>query len=91
MNEFKGESAIVNKFMNEMMSDLYMFSSRILNRIFRDIDSTGIVTINGEMFLTNTIIRRSFCIHRSWVQQLTAAIYSTLVVDKEMEFYFLLI
>ena len=60
MNEFKGESVIVNKFTNEMMSNLYVFSSRMLNRIFRDIDGTGIVTINGEMFLMNTIIREKF-------------------------------
>ena len=48
MNEFKGKSAIVNKFRNEMMSDLYVFRSRMLNKIFRDIDGTGIVIINGE-------------------------------------------
>ena len=60
MNEFKGESAIVNKFTNEMMSDLYVFNSRMLNRIFRDIDGNGIVTINSEIFLTNTIMREKF-------------------------------
>ena len=57
MNEFKGESVIVNKFTNEMMSNLYVFSLRMLNRILRDVNGTGIVTINGKMLLTNTVIK----------------------------------
>ena len=43
-----------------MMSNLYVFGSRILNRILRDVDSTGLVTIDGEMLLTNTIIMEKF-------------------------------
>ena len=60
VNEFKSESAIFNKLMNKVMSNLYVFSSRMLNRIFRDFDGTGIVTIDGKMFLTNTIIIEEF-------------------------------
>ena len=60
MNELKSESAIFDKFPNEVVSNLYMFSSRMLNRIFRDVSDTGIVTINGKMFLTNTIIKEEF-------------------------------
>ena len=32
----------------------------MLNMIFRDVDGTGIVTINGKMLLTNTIIKEEF-------------------------------
>ena len=38
-----------------------MFCSRMLNNIFRDVNGgTGIVTINGKMFLTNTITKKEF-------------------------------
>ena len=29
----------------------------MLNRILRDVDGTGIVTVDGKMFLTNTVIK----------------------------------
>ena len=60
MDELKSECAIFDKLLNEVMSNLYMFCSRILHRIFRDVNGTGIVTINGKMFLTNTIIKKKF-------------------------------
>ena len=60
MNKLKSESTIFDKLPNEVMSDLYVFGSRMLNRILRDINGTGIVTIDGEMFLTNTIIVEEF-------------------------------
>ena len=56
VNKLKSESAIFNKLPNEVMSNLYVFGSRMLNRILRDVDNTGIVTIDGEMLLTNTIV-----------------------------------
>ena len=90
VNELKSESTIFNKLLNEVVSNLYMFCSRMLNMILRDVNDTGIVTIDGRMFLTNTIMR-SFCIHKSQVQQLLVAMYSALVVDNEMKFCFLLI
>ena len=37
-----------------------MFGPRVLNKIFRDIDDTGIVTIDSEMFLIDTIINEEF-------------------------------
>ena len=46
--------------MNEVMSDLNVFGPRVLNRIFRDIDGTSIVTIDSKIFLTNTIIKKKF-------------------------------
>ena len=52
VNELKSESTIFNKLPNEVMSNLYMFSSRMLNRILRDVYGTGIVTIDSKMFLT---------------------------------------
>ena len=57
MNELKSKSTIFDKLPNEVMSNLYVFSSRMLNRILRDVNGTGIVTINGKMLLTNTVIK----------------------------------
>ena len=37
-----------------------MFSLRVLNRIFRDINGIGIIIIYNEKFLTNTIIKKKF-------------------------------
>ena len=56
VNKLKSESTIFNKLPNEMMSNLYVFGSRMLNRILKDVNGTGIVTIDSEMLLTNTII-----------------------------------
>ena len=44
----------------KVMSNFNIFCLRMLNRIFRNLDDTGIVTIYGEMFLTNTIIKKKF-------------------------------
>ena len=60
VNELKSESTIFDKLPNEVMSNLYMFGSRILNWILRDVNGIGIVTIDSEMFLTNTIIMEDF-------------------------------
>ena len=56
----KSENAIFNQITNEVVSDLNMFSTRVLNRIFGDVDGTNIVTIYDEMLLTNTIIKKQF-------------------------------
>ena len=60
VNELKSKNTIFNKLSNEVMSNLYVFSSRILNRILRDVNGIGIVTIDGKMLLTNTIIKEDF-------------------------------
>ena len=60
VNELKSESTIFDKLPNEVMSNLYVFGSRMLNRILRDVNGTGIVTIDSKMFLTNTIIMEEF-------------------------------
>ena len=60
VNELKSESTIFDKLPNEVMPNLYVFSSRMLNSILRDVDGIGIVTIDGKMFLTNTIIKEEF-------------------------------
>ena len=57
MNELKSESTIFDKLSNEVDLNLYMFCLRMLNKILRDVNGTGIVTIDGKMFLTNTIIK----------------------------------
>ena len=60
VNELKSESTIFDKLPNGVMSNLYVFSSRMLNKILRDVDGTGIVTVDGKMLLTNTIIKGEF-------------------------------
>ena len=60
VNKLKSESTIFNKLPNEVMSNLYVFSSRMLNLILRYVDGTGIDTVDGKMFLTNTIIMEEF-------------------------------
>ena len=60
VNEFKSKRAIFGKFPNEVMSNLYEFGSRMLNRVLRDVDGTSIVTVDSEMFLTNTVIMEKF-------------------------------
>ena len=56
VNKRTSESTIFDKLPNEVMSNLYVFGSRMLNRIFRDVDGTSVASIDGKMFLTNTII-----------------------------------
>ena len=60
VNKLKSENTIFDKLPNEVMSNLYVFGLRMLNRILRDVDDTGIVTIDGEVLLTNTIIMEGF-------------------------------
>ena len=60
VNKLKCESTIFNKLPNEVVSNLYVFGSRMLNRFLRDVNDIGIVTIDSEMFLTNTIIMEEF-------------------------------
>ena len=60
MNELKSERTIFDKLPNEVMSNLYVFGSRMLNRVLRDVDGTGIVTVDNEILLTNTIIMEKF-------------------------------
>ena len=60
MNKLKSESTIFDKLLTEVMSNLYVFGSRMLNQILRDVNGTGIVTIDSEMFLTNSIIMEEF-------------------------------
>ena len=60
VNELKSESIIFDKLFNEVMSNLYVFGSRMLNRILIDVNGIGIVAIDSEIFLTNTIIMEEF-------------------------------
>ena len=60
VNKLKSESTIFDKLPNEVMLNLYVFGSRMLNRILRDVNGTGIVTIDSKMLLTNTIIIEEF-------------------------------
>ena len=60
MNEFNSKRTIFDKLPNEVMSNLYVFGSRMLNWALRDVDGTGIVTVDSEMFLTNTVIMEKF-------------------------------
>ena len=49
VNKLKSENTIFDKLSNEVMSNLYVFGSRMLNWILRNVDGTSIVTIDGEM------------------------------------------
>ena len=60
MNKLKSESTIFDKLPNEVMSNLYVFGSRMLNQILRNVNGTGIVTIDSKMLLINTIIIEEF-------------------------------
>ena len=60
VNKLKSDNTIFDKLPNEVMSNFYVFGSRMLNWILRDVDGTGIVTIDGEILLTNTIIMEEF-------------------------------
>ena len=60
MNELKSKSTIFDRLLNEVMLNLYVFSSRMLNRILKDVDGTGIVIVDGKMLLTYTIIMEEF-------------------------------
>ena len=55
MNELKSKSTIFNQLTNEVMLDLNVFGPRVLNMIFIDFDDIGIVTIDNEIFLIETI------------------------------------
>ena len=56
MNKLKSKSTILDKLPNEVMLNLYVFSSIMLNLILKDVDGTSIVTIDGKMPLANTVI-----------------------------------
>ena len=58
MNELKSERTIFDKLLNEVMSNLYVFGLRMLNRVLRDFDGTSIVIVDSEM--TNTVIMEEF-------------------------------
>ena len=60
VNEPKSKSIIFDKLPNEVMLNLYVFNSRMLNRILRDVYGTGIVAVDGKMLLTNTLIKKEF-------------------------------
>ena len=60
VNELKSKSSIFYKLPNKVISNLYVFSLRMLNRILRDVDGTGIVIVDDKMFLTNIIIMEEF-------------------------------
>ena len=60
VNKLKSKSTIFDKLPNEVMSNLYMFSLRMLNLILRDVDGTGIIIVDGKMLLTNTVIMEEF-------------------------------
>ena len=60
VNKLKSESTIFDKLPNEVMSTLYVFGFRMLNQILRDVNGTGIVTVDSKMLLTNTIIMEEF-------------------------------
>ena len=45
VDEVKSENAILNQLTNKVMSDLNVFGMRMLNRVFRNVNGTGIVIV----------------------------------------------
>ena len=60
VNKLKSKSTIFDNLPNEVMSNLYVFSSRMLNQILRDVNGIGIVIGDGKIFLTKTVIMEEF-------------------------------
>ena len=60
VNKLQSGSTIFVKLPNEVMSNLYVFGSRMLNQILRDVNGAGIVIVDSKMLLTNTIIMEEF-------------------------------
>ena len=60
VNKLKSESSIFDKLLTEVMSNLYVFGSRMLNQILRDVNGIGIVTVDSKILLINTIIIEEF-------------------------------
>lgn len=73
------------------MSNINVFSLRVLNEIFRNIDRTRVITEHDRSTLINPIITQ----HLLYPKELSATTnykhLSTSVVDSEIEFSFLLI
>ena len=45
---FKSHNLSFNQFPNKVISNFYVLSLRVLNRVLRDIDSTRIITIDNH-------------------------------------------
>ena len=60
VNKLKSESTIFDKLLNEVMSNLYVFGSRMLNWILRNVDGIGIIIVDYKMLLTNIVIMEEF-------------------------------
>ena len=58
--------------------------------IFRDVNGIGIVIVNGEMFLTNTIVKKKF-LHPKELDIPTTNSNVPSTVERDIEFCFLLI
>ena len=66
VNKLKSESTIFDKLSNEVMSNLYVFSLRMLNWILRDVDGTGIVTafaVDNKMEFCFLLIQETRLLH----------------------------
>jgi len=91
VNELKSESVIFNQSANEVVSDVNMFSLGVLDGIFGDFNGIGIVTVYGEMFLTNTIIKKEFLHPKELSATTTCSNVFYRVVERYIGFCFLLI
>jgi hypothetical protein len=46
--------------MNEVMSDVYVLGTRVLNWILENIDGTCVVTVDGHGVLSESIVTQKF-------------------------------
>ena len=74
----------------KMISNVYMFGSRILNEILVKVYSTCIITFDWNVIKFNAIVYQLFFCHKTCEQHKLATIYSASAVAKAIETYFLL-
>jgi hypothetical protein len=49
-----------HEIMNEVMSDVYVLGTRVLNWILENIDGTCVVTVDGHGVLSESIVTQKF-------------------------------
>ena len=58
INKFKLDITILNMIMQEMMSNVYMLRSRMLNGVLANVDSTCIITFDWDVIKFNAIVHQ---------------------------------
>ena len=73
---FKSHNLSFNQILNKVISNLYVFSLRVLNMILKDINSTRIITINNHGVLWYPIItQKLFHSKKLWTKTSSSNIF----------------